>query len=334
MTMKGVLHPDSGLVCYGRYLTYCSSSGTWELRDMKSIYWKKPKILAVIAVLFWSTAATAFKLSLRYLTPFKLVFLASCVSLIILWILVLVKKRASGSTAFSGKRLAGASIRGLLNPFLYYLVLFEAYDRLPAQIAMVINYLWPIMLLLLSIPFLRQRITPRILISSCISFCGVAVLVLGGNPTGGNLSITAMGLALLSTVIWAAFWIMNLRSSGNAVVTLAEAFSFGIVYLVLFGLITGKLANIVQTDLAGIAGAVYVGIFEMGITFVIWQKALELADTTAEIGNLIYLTPFLALVFIGTAVGEQIGFYTIAGLLLIISGILLQERWGKREQVR
>ncbi len=301
---------------------------------MKSIYWKKSRVFAIVAVLFWSTASTAFKLSLRSLTPFKLVFLASCVSLVILWTMILVKKRARRSVVFSGKRLAGASVRGLLNPFLYYLVLFEAYDRLPAQIAMVINYLWPIILLLLSIPFLRQRITSRILISSFISFCGVAVLVLGGNPAGGNLSITAMGLALLSTVIWAAFWIMNLRSSGNAVLTLAEAFSFGVAYLVLFGLITGKLANIVHTAPSGIAGAVYVGIFEMGITFVIWQKALELADTTAEIGNLIYLTPFLALVFIGTAVGEQIGFCTIAGLLLVISGIILQERWKKREQVR
>ncbi|MCK5064072.1 MAG: DMT family transporter [Candidatus Fermentibacteraceae bacterium] len=298
---------------------------------MKSVYWKKSRLLAIVAVLLWSTASTAFKLSLRSLTPFKLVFLASCVSLIILWTMVLVKKRVSGSVVFSGKRLAGASIRGLLNPFLYYLVLFEAYDRLPAQIAMVINYLWPITLLLLSIPFLRQRITSRILISSCISFCGVAVLVLGGNPAGGHLSITAMGLALLSTVIWAAFWIMNLRSSSNAVVTLAESFSFGIVYLVLFGLMTGRLVNIVQTDLAGIAGAVYVGVFEMGITFVIWQKALELAETTAEIGNLIYLTPFLALLFIGSVVGEQIGIFTVGGLLLVISGILLQERWKKKK---
>ncbi len=301
---------------------------------MKSYSWKKPRVFAIVAVLFWSTASTAFKLSLRSLTPFKLVFFASCVSLVILWILVLIKKRAGRSFVFSGKRLAGASVRGLLNPFLYYLVLFKAYDRLPAQIAMVINYLWPITLLLLSIPFLRQRITSRILISSFISFCGVAVLVLGGNPAGGNLSITAMGLALLSTVIWAAFWIMNLRTSSDAIVTLAEAFSFGAVYLVLFGLITGKLADVAQTDLVGIAGAVYVGIFEMGITFVIWQKALELADTTAEIGNLIYLTPFLALVFIGTAVGEQIGICTVGGLLLVISGIILQERWKKREQVR
>ncbi len=67
----------------------------------------------------------------------------------------------------------------------------------------------------------------------------------------------------------------------------------------------------------------------MGITFVIWQKALELADTTAEVGNLIYLTPFFALVIIGTTVGEQIGIFTVGGLLLVISGILLQERWGK-----
>ena len=296
---------------------------------MKSAYWKKSRVFAIFAVLLWSTASTAFKLSLRSLTPFELVFFASFVSLLILWTLVIINKKERGSYALTRRKIAEASIRGLLNPFLYYLVLFEAYDRLPAQIAMVINYLWPIMLLLLSIPFLRQRITSKILISSCVSFCGVAVLVLGGNPAGGHLSITAIGLALLSTVIWASFWIMNLRSSSNAVVTLAEAFSFGVFYLALFGLISGKLTALFHTDAAGLAGAIYVGIFEMGITFVIWQKALELASTTAEIGNLIYLTPFVALVFIGSIVGEQIGMFTVGGLLLVISGILLQERWRR-----
>lgn len=290
----------------------------------------KPRMFAIIAVVFWSTAATAFKLSLRVLSPYILVLTASTVSLSVLWLLVLFRKRDGGVNILSRSRLTGAAARGLLNPFLYYLVLLNAYNELPAQIAMVINYLWPIVLMLLSVPLLRQKINSKVLAASGLSFMGIAVLALGSNPTGGNLPLFPMCLALLSTIVWAAFWILNLRTPGNAVINLTESFSFGVFYLIVFGIVTGSISQIVQLSFVGIAGAAYIGIFEMGITFVIWNRALELADTTAEVSSYIYLTPFLALVFIGTAVGERIGLATIGGLLLVTTGIILQERFRKR----
>lgn len=45
--------------------------------------------------------------------------------------------------------------------------------------------------------------------------------------------------------------------------------------------VSGKISRIYGLDFQGVIGSVYIGLFEMGITFVIWQKALELADTTA-----------------------------------------------------
>jgi drug/metabolite transporter (DMT)-like permease len=71
-------------------------------------------------------------------------------------------------------------------------------------------------------------------------------------------------------------------------------------------------------------GPAYIGFFEMGITFVLWLKALRLSETTAKVGNLIYLSPFLSLVFIHYLVGEEIRGATLLGLVLIIAGILLQ----------
>jgi drug/metabolite transporter (DMT)-like permease len=75
----------------------------------------------------------------------------------------------------------------------------------------------------------------------------------------------------------------------------------------------------------GLLGATYVGIFEMGITFVIWLKALKFSKTTARVSNLIYLSPFLSLVFIYLFVGEQILFSTVIGLILIVVGIFVQQ---------
>jgi drug/metabolite transporter (DMT)-like permease len=77
------------------------------------------------------------------------------------------------------------------------------------------------------------------------------------------------------------------------------------------------------SPLKGTIGSVYVGLFEMGITFLVWLKALRLSKTTAQIANLIYLTPFLSLVIIHFAVGEKILPSTLLGLGFIVGGIII-----------
>jgi drug/metabolite transporter (DMT)-like permease len=83
--------------------------------------------------------------------------------------------------------------------------------------------------------------------------------------------------------------------------------------------------------LAGIAGAAYAGIFEMGLTFYFWLKALKLSATTARVSILIYLMPFISLVLIHLVVGETILFSSVAGLVLIVGGIVL-EQWRRASE--
>jgi len=278
------------------------------------------RAMAFLAVVGWSTAASAFKLTLEYLTPYMLLLVSTVVSLLVLWVLDLIR----GGGRMSWNR--SAALRGLLNPFLYYLVLLTAYDRLPAQIAMVINYLWPIMLVLLSIPVLGQRIGLGGLGGVVVSFGGVAVLALGA---GGDLSGAGIGpmlLALLSTVIWAGYWLLNMRSSQSGVAALRGNFQWGLVYLLAYGLLTDSIR---LPSLSGLLGAAYVGLFEMSITYVVWLAALSRARTTAEVSSMIYLTPFLSLLVIAVSVGERISPWTVAGLVLVMAGIALERGLGR-----
>ena len=106
--------------------------------------------LGLGAVLLWSTVATAFSLSLEYWTPLQLVTIAASVS----WCLFAFRltsstRRAALHATLFKDRLAALAV-GWMNPGLYYLVLFAAYDRLPAQEAMAINYSWGITLALIA----------------------------------------------------------------------------------------------------------------------------------------------------------------------------------------
>jgi drug/metabolite transporter (DMT)-like permease len=80
----------------------------------------------------------------------------------------------------------------------------------------------------------------------------------------------------------------------------------------------------------GLLGAAYVGTFEMGLTFVLWLKALRLSRTTAQVGNLIFLSPLLSLVLIHFLVGEEIFPSTLVGLVLILAGNVIQGLAGRR----
>ncbi len=111
-----------------------------------------------------------------------------------------------------------------------------------------------------------------------------------------------------------------MRWGGDSAGNLAGSFSFGLVYLVIYGIASGDIDGLLAIQVRGVIGSIYIGLFEMGLTYIVWLTALKLARSTSEVGNYIFLTPFLALIFIGTAVGERIGVTTVAGLLLVILG--------------
>ncbi len=62
----------------------------------------------------------------------------------------------------------------------------------------------------------------------------------------------------------------------------------------------------------------------MGVAFVLWLKAMKLTDNTAKIANLIFIAPFASLVFIHFLVGEEIYSSTLAGLALVMGGLVIQ----------
>ncbi len=283
----------------------------------------------ILVVLFWATVATAFKIALRYTSPLQLLFFGSFVAAMILFLALYVQKKLYLIRAYTKKEVAFAALMGFINPFIFYFILFIAYDLLPAQVAMVLNYTWPITLTLLSIPFLKQNIRFMNVLAIIVSFTGVVIISTGGRFTSfGNLNPTGVGLALLSTVIWAGFWILNIKDKHDELVKLFYSFSFGFVYT---AITLPFFSGYTIPPWKGILSLVYVGTFEMGLTYVIWLKALNLSRTTAQVSNLIFLIPFLSLVIIRIVLKEEIFISSLFGLIFIVTGIVLQQRFSGSE---
>ncbi|QIZ75908.1 DMT family transporter [Ferrimonas lipolytica] len=275
------------------------------------------------AVLCWSTVATAFKLALEHQSPAQLVLFASLFSCVILLIIVAVK----GQLSQLGRQWRQAPLHylrsGILNPFLYYAVLFAGYDRLPAQQAQALNYTWVIVLSFLAVPMLKQKLKLWDLVAALFAYCGVVVIATGGDfSTFSVADPTGIVLILTSTILWALYWIVNTKQQGNAIAGLLLGF---LVSLPLSAALCWYRGELTIPNWQGLAGAAYVGMFEMGITFVLWLTAMRLAEHTASLSNLAFLGPFMSLMFISQILGEAIASATVIGLMMIIAGLILQK---------
>jgi drug/metabolite transporter (DMT)-like permease len=282
-------------------------------------------IYAGLAIFFWATVPTAFKISLGELEILPMLTVAALTSTFVLLIVILAGNKTDLIRKTTGKELLKSAILGFINPFIYYLILLKAYQLLPAQVAQPLNMIWPIILVFLSVPLLGQKIGRKSFIALFISFAGVYIISSQGKPfQPGHSDLKGVILATGSSIFWAFYFILNLRDKRNEAVKLFLNFLFGSVYLIVTMIITGKWQ--VEIGFRGAVASVYVGIFEMGITFLLWLKALQMVSTTDKVSNLVYFAPFLSLVFVHFILHESVYYTTPAGLLLIITGIFIQNR--------
>lgn len=287
-------------------------------------------IYALLAILFWSTIPTAFKICLGRLEILPMLTIASLTSAISLFIILASEKKIHLIKQSSGKEILSSAILGLINPLIYYLILLKAYQLLPAQVAQPLNMIWPIILVFLSVPLLRQKIKTRSFIALFISFAGVYIISSQGNLLHpGKADMKGVLLATGSSIFWALYFILNVRDKRDEAVKLFLNFIFGSVFLIIILIGTGKITNFTY-DAGGILSAIYIGMFEMGITFFLWLKALRSADTTDKVSNLVYIAPFLSLIFIHFILREPVYYTTPAGLLFIITGIWYQNYKPRR----
>ena len=273
-------------------------------------------IYTLSAVFLWSTVATAFKISLKGMNFAQLLFYASITSTLALGIFLFKKKQKF--LILNTKLL----LLGFLNPFFYYMLLFNAYTLLPAQEAQPLNYTWPIVLSLFSVLFLKEKMNFKKIVGLISAFVGVLIIATRGNLLElkfGN--IFGVILALSTSVVWATYWILNLKDTESNCVKLFGTFFWGTIfsgmYLLFFD--SFKLDNYRY-----LFGASYIGLFEMGITFLLWNKGLQLSNDKAKTSTLAYLAPFLSILFIAFILGETILPSSIVGLFFIVGGIVYQ----------
>lgn len=272
------------------------------------------------AVLLWSTVATAFKLALTVMSPLELVWIAALVSWCVIGAIMLAHGLGREALCAGWRTALWA---GLMNPVAYYLVLFAAYDRLPGQEAMALNYTWALTMAFLAVPILGHRLTGRDFLAGLVAYAGVWIIATRGAVLDVQFAdVTGVLLALASTLLWALYWLLNARDPRPPLVAQWQNFSVALPVLTAL-LLAGP--GLQWHGWGGLSAGVYVGLFEMGIAFLLWQQAVRRASRTARVSNLIFLSPPISLMLLHLVAGEAILPSTMIALLLILGGLALQQ---------
>lgn len=316
--------------------------------NYKTLNIDKGLIFGLVAIILWSTAASAFKIALAQFTTFQVLLISTLISTIVFLIYNILKGsfinfKIANDINFTLLKLS------FLNPFLYYLLLFQAYSVLPAQLALTLNYLWPIILILLFIINKRVKYEKHTLFSLLISFIGFLILSSKGEIPSLNFQefdlkyLTGIIFALSSAFVWAYYWLLSSQKNDmqkmnnqqdtslfiNFLISLVLLFIFG--FLFKYNEISELLNmnfkdNITQNSLYA---SVYIGCFEMGFTFILWKYAISKTKSPEILSNLVYISPILSLIWISLLLKEQIYLTTYMGFLLILIGIFFKQLFNR-----
>ena len=225
-------------------------------------------------------------------------------------------------SAFRGLR-PRVLLLGVYGLFTYHLCLFTALRAGPPVETNLINYLWPLLMVVLTPLILPGcALKPRHLVGALLGFCGAALLVTGGSPGSFAGRALGYGLALAAAVIWSTYSLLTKRVGDFPTETVA-----------VFCLASGALSLACHAAFesrylfVGSDGPwlLYMGLGPFGAAFYLWDRAVKDGDPRA-IGTLAYLTPLLSTLWLVLFGAGRLSAASAIAAALIVGGAAIGGR--------
>lgn len=271
---------------------------------------------ALLAIALWSTLAV-LGIRLRHVPPFMLVGVS------------LLLGAACGARGISLKVRPAVLALGVYGLFLYHLCLFLSFRLAPPIEANLVQYLWPLLIVVLAPVFVKG--TPlrfRHVAGALLGFSGAALLVSGGRLGFSREGTTGYLFAFAAAVIWSTYSLGTKRLGSFPTSTVAT-----------FCLVSGLLALLCHAlfepsyvpqrgDLLFFA---LLGLGPMGAAFYLWDRALKGGDPRV-VGTLAYLTPLFSTALVAAFGGGTLGRKSLVAMALIVGGAVVGTRVPKNER--
>ncbi|MDO5146450.1 MAG: DMT family transporter [Eubacteriales bacterium] len=282
---------------------------------------RKNYIYAGLTVSIWATLAAISKILLTDIPNLETLFISGTFAFVFLFLINIKNGSLQEMKRYSLKDYGIMAGLGFLGLFLYSALYNYGLTQLSSQEACILNYLWPIMLVIFSCLILKEKFTLIKGIAMLCSFLGIVILSTGERNIAGGNAVSGMLGCIVSAACYGLFSVLNKKADYNQNITMMIIWLTVALCSAVFGLMTEDWKPV-----SGIhwLGLMWLGVFIDAVAYLLWALALQGAENTAKIANLAYLTPFLSVVVSAVVLKEQIKLRAVIALVFIVGGILLQ----------
>lgn len=281
---------------------------------------KKSVPLALVSVIIWSTVSTVAKIVLLQVPGLQTLALGSAFAFVFMLAVLFANGAYKKLKTYSVKQYLQMAGLGFLGLFLYSALYYYALGWLTAGEACILNYLWPMMLVLFSCLILKEKLTVKKAAALIMSFAGVVLLSFGNGAGAGNRAL-GIALCVAAAACYGLYCVLNKKTDFDQTVLMTVIWLTVTVCAFALGPITETWVKVQGLSWLGL---IWIGVFVNAVAYLTWGLSLKYAKSTALIANLAYIVPVLSLILSAAVLKEPVTWQAVLALGLIVGGILLQ----------
>lgn len=290
---------------------------------------KKNYIYAITTVMIWSTLATVVKMMLFDIPNLEALSISSVFAFLFLLIMNIKTGAIQEMKNYNLKDYGIMSGLGFIGLFVYSALYYYGLAQLSSQEACIVNYLWPIMLVVFSCIILKEKLTFMKAFAMLCSFVGIVILSTGSGGAGAGNTMLGIVSCIIAAACYGLFSVLNKKADYNQNISMMVMWLVVAVCSMVLGLMTENWVPIRGMQWFGM---LWLGVVVDAVAYLLWALALKGTENTAKIANLAYLTPFLSLIVSAVVLKEKVELRAFIALVFIIGGILLQSLFEHRRK--
>ncbi len=287
---------------------------------------KKNYIYAFLTVSVWSTTAAISKLLLLDIPTLETLAISGFLAFLFLFLKNIKTGNLKKLKDFSLKDYGIISALGFIGLFLYSALYYYGLTELSSQKACILNYLWPIMIVVFSSIILKEKITFLKAAAMLSSFFGIIILSAESFFSPSESSFFGILSCIAAAACYGLFSVLNKKFDYDQSIAMMIFWFITAVCSLALGFFTEEWVLVSAFQWIGF---LWLGIVINAIAYLLWALALKGSEDSSKIANLAYLVPFLSLLVSAVLLKEQIELRSFIALVFIVGGILFREFYEK-----
>ena len=276
----------------------------------------------MLCVFLWALIPVVSKLGQSNLDNHQFLFWSSTISFLTFLIIIMTKKKGKMILSLSAKDWIHSIVLGILGTYLYYILLYFGYANAKGIEVLIIQYCWPIFVIILSILILKERLNIRKVISIVLGFFGVFLVLTKGKLTEIHLdNFFVDSIVFIAAFVFGLFSVLSkrVRIDSLTLVTIYFFTATVISFLSMISLSEFKLPT-QETFLPIIIN----GIFVNGISYLFWIGALKIGKASF-LAPFVFLTPVISTILLIVFFKEPFETIYLIGMISVILGGLINK---------